>query len=1025
MGPLSGKQQREWLKHQAKEARESAKMEAEESRKNKLHEIKLQEAAAKANQGIGHKEEAHSLKMKELSGPLGSSKRINRQKLGLPSMNPLAGTEVLGQGQRMLPKGTDTVPAMLTPGEAVIPKAAAQDPKNKPMIKKMVQEGRAKQYAKGTTGVVQPENLLPIMPRVVPKRNLKGYENGTMSVNDYYAIGSESIPNVTSNYYHTDSAATMSDGTTNVQYLRVGDDDVQQLSINSGFTGELPADYTPVNVPSMVSDGVQIAGPVSAEDLENKRKQLIVDKTNAGIIGDFALGAAAAPASVVATPLAMGYNKLADAGEYVANSRLGNFVSGNTNELKIPRIERPNVVKANYEDTLKAIELRKAAAVEEQANKGQPKPVSLKEVSAKPAVTTAEVPAVPAEPKVFSKPTGEDAWVMSQESNGKIDAKNPNSSARGLYQMTDNAWKDAVLQNPNLKGIDRTTAEGQQAGRDAYKEVLSKQLLAKGITPTEEAIRKAWVVGASGYSNVYNGKPDAPLSLSAEAIRINPNLQGKTNAEFLADPNPYSRKGDIPEPRMQPKPTDPEQVRLAAAYKNFKQGGPLPEGAPAEVAARDARIAEYSQSLNKDEELNTKIQEIVQSKNTPPEEKKTLLTRMLENVWGPTGIFNERDLARFALTASASMLLGYNTNQSLRYAGRDTLAQADARYVRQQNYEQQMKAQDRADDRQDKSIAASDARTKETILAQDRRSLTNKLIDEGYSMEAINKYFQTSKATDLGSPRQTLVRSGESRTMMSTDPSMYNKPIVVHTVEEKTGKNKGAKYEVAIIDGKEVRLDALQKQGLSLVPFSETTHGVTGKQERQRKNTEFATKVAGEILETELGAENVKGKANPMRKGIPGANQIADQAGSYFSNIGFNLEDGKQMQEARLLMGNATKDMLADKNSGVTVNSIEPYLARNVITQRMGIDPNALMLSKDKAMNPEKIVDLNNMARRFSATTNGGKPNEAQATSEIQRLHQVWANPKSAKLREQFKGTSNETAFYQFASEALRKSLEK
>jgi hypothetical protein len=892
MGPLSGKQQREWLKHQAKEARESAKMESEESRKNKLHEIKLQEAAAKANQGIGHKEEVHGLKMKEMGGPLGASKRVNRQKLGLPSMNPLAGTEVLGRGQRMLPKGTDTVPAMLTPGEAVIPRAAAQDPKNKPMIKQMVQEGRAKQYAMGTP-----------------------------SVPDYYAIGSESIPNVTSNYYHTDSAATMSNGTTNVQYLQVGDEEVEPLQINTNFTGELPVGYTPVDVPAMTSQSVQVAGPMPEVDI------------------------------------------------------MGNVIG----------------------------EIPEAMPVK----KSQPKPVSIKEVSAVPPTPAAQ------QPVVFSKPTGEDAWVVSQESGGDVNAKNPNSSARGLYQMTDNAWKDAVLLNPALKSIDRTTAQGQQAGRDAYKEVLSKQLTSKGIVPTEEAIRKAWVVGAGGYANIFNGDPNAPLALSSEAIRINPNLQGKTNAEFIADANPYSRKGAIPQPRLDPKPADPEQVRLAAAYKEFKKGGPLPEGSPVVIADRDARIAEYAKDLSKDEEFNNKIDSIIASK-TAPEEKKTLLTRIFENVYGPTGIFNERDLTRFALEASASKLLGYNTNQALRFAGRDTLAQADARYARQQGFEQQMKVQDRSDERQ-----------KETILAQDRRALTTKLIDEGYSPDAIKKYFETNKAADLGSPRQTLIRSGESRTMMSTDPAMYNRPIVVHTVEEKTGKNKGSKYEVAVVDGKEVRLDALQKQGLSLVPFSETTHGVTGKTERQSKNVEAASKVAESILEAELGASNVKGKANPNRQGMPTAPEIATQAGSYFSNIGFNLEDGKQMQEARLLMSNAARDMLADKNSGAKPNSIEPYLARNVITQRIGIDPSALMLTKDKPMNPEKIEGLNQMARRLSAASNNGKPNEAQAVSEIQRLHQVWANPKSAKLRERFGGTSTETAFYQFATETLRKSLEK
>lgn len=147
MGPLSmsAKQHREYLKLQSQEQREQAKMQQDESRKQQLHEIKLQEAAAKANQGIGHKENIHAVKLKEMGSPLGKAPRMNKQKLGIPSQNPLVGTGVLGVGQkRLYAEGTDTVPAMLTPGEAVIPEPAAQNPANKPIIKALVEEGRAK-----------------------------------------------------------------------------------------------------------------------------------------------------------------------------------------------------------------------------------------------------------------------------------------------------------------------------------------------------------------------------------------------------------------------------------------------------------------------------------------------------------------------------------------------------------------------------------------------------------------------------------------------------------------------------------------------------------------------------------------------------------------------------------------------------------------------------------------------------------------------------------------------------------------
>jgi len=201
MAPLSGKQQREYLKFQNKEAREVSKMGLDEMRKQQLHELKLKESAAKANQGLGHKEQVNNAKLKDMGIP---PPRMNKQKLGIPTQNPLAGTGMFKQGQRSLPqspvfqaRGTDTVPAMLTPGEAVIPQPAAQNPKNKKAIKRMVQEGRkanmrdgavdvrysdapgqAKYHADGTSGVPSLAYRHPDVPG-------SSFMHGTMSVPDF------------------------------------------------------------------------------------------------------------------------------------------------------------------------------------------------------------------------------------------------------------------------------------------------------------------------------------------------------------------------------------------------------------------------------------------------------------------------------------------------------------------------------------------------------------------------------------------------------------------------------------------------------------------------------------------------------------------------------------------------------------------------------------------------------------------------------------------------------------------------
>ena len=237
MAPLSGKQHREYLKFHNKEAREQAKMGLDESRKQQLHEIKLQEAAAKANQGLGHKEQINKVKLKDMGIPLPKGASISKQKLGIPSMNPLAGTEMFKQGQHTLAqkpifqaRGTDTVPAMLTPGEAVIPRAAAQDPKNKKAIKRMVQEGRKANMRDGAVDVRNSDapmynadgtSSVPSLAYRHPDVPGSSFMHGTMSVPDF-SRGSSAQANYANGTYgvvpqQVQSAAGYADGIEEVE----------------------------------------------------------------------------------------------------------------------------------------------------------------------------------------------------------------------------------------------------------------------------------------------------------------------------------------------------------------------------------------------------------------------------------------------------------------------------------------------------------------------------------------------------------------------------------------------------------------------------------------------------------------------------------------------------------------------------------------------------------------------------------------------------------------------------------------
>jgi hypothetical protein len=245
MGPLSAKQHREYLKLNSQEQRESAKMEQDERRKQQLHEIKLQEAAAKANQGIGHKEQMQQVKLKDAGSALSKPPKMNRQKLGLPSTNPLAGTEVFKQGQRKLAQGTDTVPAMLTPGEAIIPEPAAQDPKNKEIIKQMVDEGREANALRD--GAVQ---VVPSLAYEHPDVPGSSFMDGTTQV---FSRGSADQANYADGTYgvvpqQVQQAVGYTNGTENVSWL--------DKLLGGSSSQQAPVTTAPVVVPPVTTQPV-------------------------------------------------------------------------------------------------------------------------------------------------------------------------------------------------------------------------------------------------------------------------------------------------------------------------------------------------------------------------------------------------------------------------------------------------------------------------------------------------------------------------------------------------------------------------------------------------------------------------------------------------------------------------------------------------------------------------------------------------------------------------------------------------
>tara|TARA_R110000772_G_scaffold5746_1_gene20519 strand:- start:265 stop:840 length:576 start_codon:yes stop_codon:yes gene_type:complete len=148
-------------------------------------------------------------------------------------------------------------------------------------------------------------------------------------------------------------------------------------------------------------------------------------------------------------------------------------------------------------------------------------------------------------------PSLTDEDVAFKESKGNPAAQNPNTTASGLYQMTDDSRKDAENFDKSLIGSDYSDPSIQQKYRDTYIQVLSNQLKSKGVPVNTDNVNRAWVIGAGGMSLLNKAKPEQMLidvlpksyfKKNKAGNYINPNLVGKSVEDFMNDPDPYNRK---------------------------------------------------------------------------------------------------------------------------------------------------------------------------------------------------------------------------------------------------------------------------------------------------------------------------------------------------------------------------------------------------------------------------------------------------------------------------------------------------
>jgi len=649
---------------------------------------------------------------------------------------------------------------------------------------------------------------------------------------------------------------------------------------------------------------------------------------------------------------------------------------------------------------------------------------------------------------------------MRYESGGNPAARNPRSSALGLYQLTNAARQDVAREFPALANMDFSNPKVQEQYREGYKSILRNRLITQhGIDPDENDINRAWVVGDTGYARIRNSDPNLPLAavLSPEAIAINPNLQNKTVGEFLSDPNPYTVKSErravIPEvPRRSLEVGDPgdtivprpglldlefgvqditgEDPRAPyAVSRSIETPRSLPRSLPPlptiEPTPRDPVKAvdvtqEYitQEEEKKPEERISALDQTLQSTRTqeqiaaltnqkPPQgaDPQAWLGAQFSRIFGDKGIFNERELLKFGILAAGGLLTGGSIGGSIRYAGLAAIKSAEERY----QGEKQAEAQDKQFARTQEAQARQFARTQAAQYSKDQHD-RNQQLESTFlttfgqaSVEARDKAMEVyNKALVAPTPQER--------------EKLFKEAILINQ-SNRSADEKGPKIEVmydrenpsvalqGYWQGKEFYVrDPGTSSYKAVDPKKVLITGAEARAERTQRTTAITNKLEGLLIRATQGRKGEGLNTSEARSIASGLSEEALQLKQDFPNM--SDEDFAAVVETG--MQNILEEMKMTKGKGAILDATSPdafrkYVYGNAVISTRKATGGQLYKVGDKRPSMEAISDFTTSLDKHVAQIARSTSKPTTYATVLPVLEQEWLSPKNEKLRERAK----------------------
>jgi len=374
------------------------------------------------------------------------------------------------------------------------------------------------------------------------------------------------------------------------------------------------------------------------------------------------------------------------------------------------------------------------------------------------------------------------------------------------------------------------------------------------------------------------------------------------------------------------------------------------------------------------------------------------------------------------------MLTGGSVGGSLKFAGLNALQSADRRQAEQFAAEQQEKRFTQQEELLDKRFDKEREFKKQDLIRAEDKQLETEMIREGRDSVAVRNWIKGGQKGEAPEIKTSYIRNGKSELMTVNKPTEINgqvfkpgDPVWVYETVQQVGPRKGETVQMARVGDKSIPFDRLMSSGAFLDKWDSSKYGDLAKTKRAQEFSEKLSKNIFEpIVESYFGASNVKGKANPERKGIVTAGSAASQVESYFRNKKIDLDDRAVQNEIEKITTIASEQLVKDIESGTykVSKDITPYLAAGEFRERGKLSDKLVTLDKKsgKIMSADDILALRDSANTFISKNKANTSPDA----EIARLAEVWT-ANSNGIQNKYKNSDRNTAFALFALDTFKK----